>query len=379
MKSHHSLAALALSSLLQTALTCAAEESYHLVREIPVGGSAQWDYLTIDSEAHRLYLSHATKVEVIDLTSGAVVGTIDNTPGVHGIEITSDDVTLDLNGFSLICTAVNGGDAIHGGNSKRGLIIRNGHIVGGTTFNYNGQAWVAVPAGWKIGIASGDGTAGSAGTSIQVSDLSVAGTRASGISLNPAGFLSNSAANGTVSRCNVENCGGVGIAAAMVTDCTVQNVGSHGIDLGSSPSFGETLIGLVSRSRATVHGSGAAIHAPGYTVADSHGVSELGVGIEAQTAQNCRGWTTGAASGILAGSAGNCDGRSYSGYGIEAGTAANCFGRSETNIGLRATAIVSYSFGSSDNGTIGLQACLIAIGCNGFPSTDCPNKQLGTN
>ena len=87
MKSHHSLAALALSSLLQTALTCAAEESYHLVREIPVGGSAQWDYLTIDSEAHRLYLSHATKVEVIDLTSGAVVGTIDNTPGVHGIAL----------------------------------------------------------------------------------------------------------------------------------------------------------------------------------------------------------------------------------------------------------------------------------------------------
>jgi len=58
-----------------------------LVREIPVGGSAQWDYLTIDSEAHRLYLSHATKVEVIDLTSGAVVGTIDNTPGVHGIAL----------------------------------------------------------------------------------------------------------------------------------------------------------------------------------------------------------------------------------------------------------------------------------------------------
>lgn len=87
MKSHHSLAVLALASLLQTSVTCSAEESYHLVREIPVGGSAQWDYLTIDSEAHRLYLSHATKVEVIDLTSGAVVGTIDNTPGVHGIAL----------------------------------------------------------------------------------------------------------------------------------------------------------------------------------------------------------------------------------------------------------------------------------------------------
>ena len=63
----------------------AAIASYHLVKEIPVGGKAQWDYLRIDPDANRLFLTHATKVEVIDLEKGVVIGQIDNTPGVHGI------------------------------------------------------------------------------------------------------------------------------------------------------------------------------------------------------------------------------------------------------------------------------------------------------
>ena len=65
----------------------AAEAPYHFIKEIPVGGSAQWDYLKVDSEAHRLYLSHGTKVEVIDLDKGIILGTIENTPGVHGIAL----------------------------------------------------------------------------------------------------------------------------------------------------------------------------------------------------------------------------------------------------------------------------------------------------
>jgi YVTN family beta-propeller protein len=39
--------------------------------------------LTIDSPANRLYLSHATKVVVVDLNKNAVVGEIVETPGVH--------------------------------------------------------------------------------------------------------------------------------------------------------------------------------------------------------------------------------------------------------------------------------------------------------
>ena len=61
-----------------------AAEPYQFVTQIPIGGEGGWDILTIDSAASRLYLSHATKVVVVDLNKNAVVGEIADTPGVHG-------------------------------------------------------------------------------------------------------------------------------------------------------------------------------------------------------------------------------------------------------------------------------------------------------
>jgi YVTN family beta-propeller protein len=56
---------------------------YQFQTEIPIGGEGGWDILTIDSAAGRLYLSHATKVVVVDLNKNVVVGEIADTPGVH--------------------------------------------------------------------------------------------------------------------------------------------------------------------------------------------------------------------------------------------------------------------------------------------------------
>src|ERR1700737_245591 len=64
--------------------TAQAEDAYKFLREIPIGGEGGWDILTIYSAASRLYLSHATKVVVVDLAKNAVVGEIADTPGVHG-------------------------------------------------------------------------------------------------------------------------------------------------------------------------------------------------------------------------------------------------------------------------------------------------------
>src|SRR5256885_2052742 len=61
----------------------AANQPYQLLTEIPIGGEGGWDILTIDSPANRLYLSHATKVVVVDLNKNAVVGEVADTPGVH--------------------------------------------------------------------------------------------------------------------------------------------------------------------------------------------------------------------------------------------------------------------------------------------------------
>src|SRR5262249_47461497 len=54
------------------------------------GGEGGWDYLSVDSQGRRLYVSHATKVVVIDLEKEAVVGEIPDTPGVHGVALAPD-------------------------------------------------------------------------------------------------------------------------------------------------------------------------------------------------------------------------------------------------------------------------------------------------
>src|ERR1700730_7672804 len=64
--------------------TVVAQEPYLFSNEIAIGGEGGWDILTIDSASSRLYLSHATKVVVVDLNKNVVAGEIADTPGVHG-------------------------------------------------------------------------------------------------------------------------------------------------------------------------------------------------------------------------------------------------------------------------------------------------------
>jgi YVTN family beta-propeller protein len=71
-------------ALTAPALLGAAGGPYHLLKEIPVGGANSWDYLSVDEAGRRLYVSHGTEVVVIDIDKDTVVGTIANTPRVHG-------------------------------------------------------------------------------------------------------------------------------------------------------------------------------------------------------------------------------------------------------------------------------------------------------
>src|SRR4051812_12110483 len=68
-------------------LLFAASTGYHILNEIKIGGDGGWDYLTVDSAARRLYVSHATHVVVVDLDKNTVIGDIPETPGVHGIAL----------------------------------------------------------------------------------------------------------------------------------------------------------------------------------------------------------------------------------------------------------------------------------------------------
>lgn len=74
-------------SLFAFLVTSALAANYQITKKIPIPGQGSWDYLSVDVEARRLYVSHSTQVEVLDLDSGAIVGSIPKTPGVHGIAI----------------------------------------------------------------------------------------------------------------------------------------------------------------------------------------------------------------------------------------------------------------------------------------------------
>src|SRR5438094_6585122 len=76
-------------AMLSAAALLHGASDYKIQARWPVPNAGGWDYVTLDGAARRLYISHATQVDVLDADSGKLVGTIPDTPGVHGIAIAS--------------------------------------------------------------------------------------------------------------------------------------------------------------------------------------------------------------------------------------------------------------------------------------------------
>lgn len=67
-----------------------SSSGYKVETRYPVPGNGGFDYLSIDSAARRLYLSHGSEANVVDADNGKLIGTIADTPGIHGIAIASE-------------------------------------------------------------------------------------------------------------------------------------------------------------------------------------------------------------------------------------------------------------------------------------------------
>jgi YVTN family beta-propeller protein len=76
--------------MLTAACAVFAAEGYKVLNKIKIGGTGGWDYVAVDPSANRVYASHATLVEVVDLNSGKVVGQITQLHGVHGVAVAPD-------------------------------------------------------------------------------------------------------------------------------------------------------------------------------------------------------------------------------------------------------------------------------------------------
>jgi DNA-binding beta-propeller fold protein YncE len=92
------------SALIILSAICLAADApgFKVTKQYPVPGNGGFDYIVFDSQTNRLYVSHGTQVDVLDANSGKAIGTLKDTPGVHGIAI----VPELHRGFTT-----NGGDA----------------------------------------------------------------------------------------------------------------------------------------------------------------------------------------------------------------------------------------------------------------------------
>src|SRR5579885_2518726 len=58
---------------------------YKVLQKVPLPGDGGWDFLTLDNENRRLYVTHADSVQVLDADSLKLIGTVENVPHPHGI------------------------------------------------------------------------------------------------------------------------------------------------------------------------------------------------------------------------------------------------------------------------------------------------------
>jgi DNA-binding beta-propeller fold protein YncE len=157
------------------AAMCRADDSYHLLKEISVAGNGGWDYLSVDSKAERLYVSHGTEVVVIDLAKDAVVGSITNTPGVHGLAPAPElGLGVTSNGRENKASIVNlktlqtiakldtaqGPDGMLYDPEKKEAYLFCGRAQSATVINVKGQKVVAtIPLGGRPEFGQADGKA----------------------------------------------------------------------------------------------------------------------------------------------------------------------------------------------------------------------------
>jgi DNA-binding beta-propeller fold protein YncE len=147
--------------------------SYHVLKTIPIGRKGGWDYCVVHSAARRVYVSHSTHVVVLDADSGAVVGDIPNTLGVHGIALATDlgrgfitagrantVIIFDLKTLKTIDTVKSGGmnpDAVYYDAGSKRVFAFNGRSANAVAINAaDGKVAGTIAVGGKPEFAAGD-------------------------------------------------------------------------------------------------------------------------------------------------------------------------------------------------------------------------------
>ena len=73
--------------LVLAAMPCLAQSNWAVVQTFHIGGEGSWDYVTVDTPNHRLFVTRATHTQAIDTDSGKVLGDITGQVRSHGVAI----------------------------------------------------------------------------------------------------------------------------------------------------------------------------------------------------------------------------------------------------------------------------------------------------
>jgi DNA-binding beta-propeller fold protein YncE len=169
-----SFIALLISIALPASVLAAQTRGYRVTARIPVVEDGSWDFLTVDAAARRLYVTHGTRVQVLDIDADTLVGEIPNTPGVHGVAVapdlgrgfTSNGRTASVTIFDLRTLATldsvkvsgDGPDAIVYDSASRRVFTFNGRTHNATAIDAaTGRVVGTIPLSGKPEVAVADG------------------------------------------------------------------------------------------------------------------------------------------------------------------------------------------------------------------------------
>ena len=62
-------------------------QSFHVIKQTLIGGEGGWGYVTVDPDAHRVYVPRGTHVMVLDEATHKVVADIPGMKGIHGVAV----------------------------------------------------------------------------------------------------------------------------------------------------------------------------------------------------------------------------------------------------------------------------------------------------
>jgi hypothetical protein len=269
------------------------------------------------------------------------------------ITISVNNVTLDLNGFTLSSSASPaGGTAIAPNGSLTDITILNGHIVGSFQhgIRYTGA----------LGFLK----------NVRIEGISVSGCSADGINF---GVIASSV---VIDRCTVQQAGVQGIIGGTVNNSVAENCGSVGItarsvtnsvgrcSAGERGIYAKTALNCVGESAT---GTGLEADTATGCWGQSTALSSTGIGLSALTANGCYGYNTnGSGTGLSAANANGCYGSGIAGTGLEAYNASNCHGNSSSHTGLYAT--LAFNCDGNSESSYGLGAYSASF-CRGISST----------